>query len=192
MRRVQVCVLLLLSLCGIASVRADQPPASRPTPALFPKGTWDLEVFGGYASEFYPYDHIKFSTGSIGVGYYPKDNFAISLQVPGYAVQQAGADAQMFGLNLSLRDHFFQRERFSLFGDLIGGLAQSNRVVPTGGTYFNFTLQGGLGATYQLTNNLHLVAGVHLFHLSNAAIRGINHNPDLNSIEGYGGLMFTF
>jgi hypothetical protein len=184
--------LVLLLLAWQASVRADEQPATRPPPALFPKGTWDLEACGGYASEFYPYDHIKLATGSIGVGFFPKDNFAISLQVPGYAVQQIGPSAQMFGLNLSLRDHFFQRDRFSFFGDLIGGLAQSNRQVPAGGTYFNFTLQSGVGATFQLTNNLHLVGGVHFFHLSNAAIRGINHNPDLNALEGYAGLIFTF
>jgi hypothetical protein len=64
--------------------------------------------------------------------------------------------------------------------------------VPAGGTYFNFTLQSGVGATFQLTNNLHLVGGVHFFHLSNAAIRGINHNPDLNALEGYAGLIYCF
>lgn len=98
----------------------------------------------------------------------------------------------MAGLDLTLRYHFFQLDRFTLFGDLSGGIAQANRIVPPGGTYFNFTAQLGIGATWRIAERVDLVAGFNYFHLSNAAIRGINRNPDLNAAQPYLGVMFRF
>jgi hypothetical protein len=190
-------MLALLSLPGLCGAEPTSqgttlPSASQPF-TFFPAGTWDVEAAGGYAAEFYPNDHIKLTTGSLGVGYYLKDNFAISLQVPGYWFEQPEAsDATAGGLNLSLRYHFYQVGRFSFYGDIIGGISQATRSVPPDGTHFNFTLQLGPGVTFRIADHLHLMGGVRPFHLSNAAIEGINHNPDLNAVEGYAGVMFTF
>jgi hypothetical protein len=186
-------VAIALFCLAVAPVRAadDSITPSRP-PAAFPKGTWDVQATGTSAWEFYPYDHEKLATGSAGIGYYLADNFAATLTVPVSHVRQSTRDATMVGLDLSLRYHFLQRDRFTLFADLTGGLAQATHIVPPGGTYFNFTAQLGLGATYRLADHLDLAAGVHYFHLSNAAIRGINHNPDLNAAQPYVGVMFRF
>jgi hypothetical protein len=51
------------------------------------------------------------------------------------------------GLNLSLRYHFYQVDRFSFYGDIIGGISQATHAVPPDGTQFNFTLQLGPGET---------------------------------------------
>ena len=187
--------MLMIGLCCCAAAplraAADPAPGSRPS-AAFPKGTWDVEARGSYAWEFYPYDHEKLATGSVGVGYYLADNFSASLSVPVSHVRQLTHDATMVGLDLSLRYHFLQNDRFTLFTDLTGGLAQANRIVPPGGTYFNFTADLGLGATWRLSDQFYLVGGLHYFHLSNAAIHGINHNPDLNAAQPYLGVMFRF
>lgn len=196
--------ILMFCWCGawaVARARAADAPAntapapSQPSrlPAAFPKGTWDLEAGGSFAWEFYPYDHEKIATGSIGVGYYLADDFSATLRVPVSHVRQPETrDATMVGLDLQLRYHFLQRDRFTLFGDLIGGLAQATHEVPPGGTFFNFTVQGGIGATWRIADHVDLVGGFHVFHLSNAAIRGINRNPDLNAAQPYLGVMFTF
>lgn len=183
------CVLLYgaLPLCG-----AEEPATQPHLAPAFPKGTWDIEAGGSFAWEFYPYDHEKLATGSVGVGYYLADNFAASLTVPVSHVRQYTHDATMAGLDLTLRYHFLQQDRFTLFGDLTGGIAQASHIVPPGGTYFNFTAQLGLGATWRLSDQFYLVGGIHYFHLSNAAIRGINHNPDLNAYQPYLGVMFRF
>jgi hypothetical protein len=170
-------------------------PATNPSrlPAAFPKGTWDLEATGSFAWEFYPYDHEKLATGSVGVGYYLANNFSVSVGVPVSHVRQPETrDATMVGLDLRLRYHFLQYERFTFFGDLTGGLSQSSREVPPFGTYFNFTAQVGIGATWRLADHVDIVGGLHLFHLSNAAIEGVYRNPDLNAVQPYLGVMFTF
>ncbi|HEY2589916.1 MAG TPA: acyloxyacyl hydrolase [Tepidisphaeraceae bacterium] len=187
---------LLLVSCVTVPLRAQiSEPLTAPSrpPAAFPKGTWDLEVGGSFAWEFYPYDHEKIAAGSVGVGYYLADNFAAALSVPVSHVRQPEThDATMVGLDLQLRYHFLQRDRVTLFADAIGGLAQADHPVPPGGTYFNFTLQLGLGATYRLADHAYFVGGLHFFHLSNAAIEGVDRNPDLNAVQPYLGVMFTF
>lgn len=184
---------ILLMHCSACMLNAADDPVTQPHAlAAFPKGTWDVESAGSFAWEFYPYDHEKIATGSAGVGYYLADNFAASLTVPVSHVRQYTQDATMAGLDLTLRYHFLQYERFTAFGDLSGGIAQANHIVPPGGTYFNFTAKLGIGATWRLADQLYLVGGVNYFHLSNAAIRGISRNPDLNATQPYLGLMIRF
>jgi hypothetical protein len=64
--------------------------------------------------------------------------------------------------------------------------------VPDGGTYFNFTTSTGLGATYRIQDHFYLLGGVRYFHLSNAQIQGPQHNPSVNGVEGFFGLLWTF
>lgn len=196
-QRIVATAFFLACWCGaIAPLSAGAlDPATNPSrlPAAFPKGTWDLEATGSFAWEFYPYDHEKLASGSLAIGFYPADNFSVSLGVPVSHVRQPETqDATMVGLDLRLRYHFLQHERFTLFGDLTGGLSQSTREVPPFGTYFNFTAQVGIGATWRLADHVDIVGGLHLFHLSNAAIEGAYRNPDLNAVQPYVGVMFTF
>lgn len=184
--------MIVLCCAPVALQAADDPTINSRPAAAFPKGTWDIQAAGSFAWEFYPYDHEKIATGSAGVGYYLADNFAASLTVPVSHVRQYTQDATMVGLDFTLRYHFLQQDRFTLFGDLTGGLAQATHIVPPGGTYFNFTADLGMGATWRLSDQFYLVGGFHYFHLSNAAIRGINRNPDLNAAQPYLGVMFRF
>jgi hypothetical protein len=194
MKRVPLTVAVVLCTFCARALAADERDADHPAPpaTLFPQGTWDIEAAGGYASEVYPNDHIKMATASLGVGYYVKDNFALSLQVPVYQFHLLDDNANAIGLNLSLRYHFYQAGKFTFFADIIGGLSQASRAVPPDGTHFNFTLQLGPGVTYRIADHVDLFGGARLFHLSNAAIEGIDRNPDLNAVEGYAGVMLTF
>ena len=57
------------------------------------------------------------------------------------------------------------------------------------GTHFNFTLQGGTGATYNVTDRLTAMLGVRWYHISNARIRGRDRNVGFDSPLFYLGLM---
>ncbi|HEX2972784.1 MAG TPA: acyloxyacyl hydrolase, partial [Tepidisphaeraceae bacterium] len=96
------------------------------------------------------------------------------------------------GFSLLLRWHFLKVDRFSLYAEGSAGLVELDTDFPYGGTRFNFVERAGLGATYELMDDLHLMGGVRWFHLSNADLDGAERNPAFDALEYYGGLMFTF
>ena len=50
--------------------------------------------------------------------------------------------------------------------------------------------RAGIGLTYKLDESTYLFGGARYFHLSNARLEGIEHNPQMNGVEFYVGLMF--
>ena len=64
--------------------------------------------------------------------------------------------------------------------------------MPEGGTRFNYWMHSGPGLTYRLDARTHLMLGIRYYHLSNADSEGEAHNPNINALEGYVGLLFTF
>jgi hypothetical protein len=78
----------------------------------------------------------------------------------------------------------------SLFADGSFAPFEANTDVPPSGTRFNYVTRAGLGLTYQLDENLYLFGGAHYFHLSNARLEGFEHNPQMNGVEFYVGLMW--
>jgi hypothetical protein len=61
---------------------------------------------------------------------------------------------------------------------------------PDGGTYFNFTPQAGVGASFAVAEDTRLLAGVRWHHISNA--RSSDNNPGRDSLEIYAGVSFAF
>jgi hypothetical protein len=179
------------SRTDVSSVREGE---SAPVKAEgeFGKGSWTLQFSGMYAHELYPNDHVHPVVGTVSVGYFFNDQLSMNLELPYYYVFQKGDDANAVGLNLLLREHFWKHDRWTLYAELEGGLFEADRRVPPAGTDFNFTGEFGLGATYHLCTNLHLMGGVRFFHLSNARLEGLHRNPDINSLAGYVGLMFVY
>lgn len=169
----------------VAISAAGAQPAS-----LFPRGTFDIQLAAAAAKDLDRGDSY-FATGTVGLGYYFIDNVALSAELSGYGMHQNGS-ALGGGAALMLRQHFYTRGPFTVYADVGSGLFEANRNLPEGGTHFNFTFRTGLGVTWRLSSNTHLVGGVHYYHLSNARIRGPERNPSMNAIEGYMGLMFTF
>lgn len=171
------------------------------TPALaqsnFTKGEWALHLYPSYINGEAGFhgDEIEALTSTVGVGYYFTDHWGLYADLNGYAFEQRGlfdTDAEGPGLSLLLRWHFLNRDRFSLFIDGGGGLAFLDEEFPAQGTHSNFTARVGLGATVQLTDDLHLIGGARYFHLSNAARNGMDENPSLDAVELYLGVLIEF
>ena len=157
----------------------------------FAQGSWSLTTYGSYTKNFTG-ERARLAGGTIGVGYYVWENVSLNLEASGFSVDQNGPDSTLADLGILLRQHLFHRGRFSFFVDVGAGLTYATHPTPPGGTYFNFTEETGLGATWQLAGDLHLIGGVRYFHLSNARIEGPSRNPSINATQGYVGLMWSF
>jgi hypothetical protein len=194
-RRALALIALVISLfltvaqSWAQDVDADAPAARVPD---FSKGTWNLSLMTKFAAA-YANHNDQFYTASVEGGYYFHDSMSLNIEVPFYYVdQEEGDDAVAGGVGLRFRHHFLIRDRFTLFADAGGHLFEADSRVPRRGTNFNFTTDAGVGATFRLRERLHLITGIHYFHLSNARISGKEQNPGINAVEGYVGLMFHF
>jgi hypothetical protein len=171
------------------------------TPTLgqsnFQKGDWTLHLWPSYVNGDAGFhgDEIEAVTSNVGVGYYLADDWGVYADLAGYAFEQRGlfdTDAEGFGLSLLLRWHLLNRDRFSLFIDGGGGLVFFDEEFPSQGTHSNFTARVGLGASFELADDLHLIGGARYFHLSNAARKGMDENPSLDAAELYLGVLIEF
>lgn len=160
-------------------------------PGFFARGTWAATAYGTYVKSFTGQE-AKMGSGSFGLGYYVFDNVSITGEFSGYYDSQPGRDAQIYAGDLVLRDHLFHSGRFSFFGDALAGISYAYKRVPPGGTYYNYNLALGVGATFQIYENLHLIGGARYFHISNAHLEGPIHNPSINAAQAYVGLMWKF
>lgn len=178
-------------LLGVALVLGTAGQLKADDAGFFPRGTWTATAYGTYLKSFTG-EEAKMGSISVGGGYYVFDNVSISAEFSGYYNVQPGGNARIYAGDLVLRDHFFHSGRFSLFGDALAGISQADHRTPYFGTYYNYNLALGVGATFQIYDHLHLIGGVRYFHLSNAHLEGPVHNPSINATQGYIGLMFKF
>jgi len=174
-----------------ASIFAATSVARADDGGYFPAGTWTFTGYGSYIRNFTG-ERAVIGAGTVGVGYYLVDNFALNAELSGYHNDQHGPDADIFAGDLLIRHHLFHSGRFSFFLDGVAGVAYADHRTPYYGTYFNFILEGGAGVTFELFDNIDLIAGVRYFHLSNAHLEGPDHNPSINGTQGYIGLMVKF
>jgi len=179
----RICVVAALLLFA-SSLRAGEA-------SYFPQGTWTTSIYGLYAKNFTG-ETAVIGGGTIGGGYYFRDNMSINAELTGYANNQFGQDASIAAGDLLLRHHLFHRGRFSFFLDAGAGVSYADHPTPWYGTNFNFILETGAGTTLQLWDNVHLLTGVRYWHLSNAHKEGPAHNPSINAMQIYMGLLFKF
>ena len=173
----------------------DVAPAS-----MFAKGTWTLDLYGTYVHSFHKKDNL--ASGVVGGSYYFAERHAVRFEAVGYFLnnqegESGGAaadsdDTAAGGANIGLRWHFHERGRYTFFVEGIAGLFYGLRNFPQGGTHFNFNEQVGLGATYRLDENCHLVGGLRYMHISNARIRGEDENPRFDGLGAFVGMAFTY
>jgi hypothetical protein len=184
---------VLASLLLTSTVIADQPATrdGREKPdTTFVEGTRAFTLTGGYQFERTGED-IYLANTTLSYDHYVYDNVAIGLQgVAYYGYEEEPAIGA--GFNLMARWHFLNYGKWSMYGDIVGGLFQLDADFPDEGTHFNFTYQAGVGMTLGLTDHLHLIGGVKFVHVSNGFIEGRDRNPVFNSYGGYVGLMWTF
>jgi hypothetical protein len=196
--RLAAVAVLLLPTCLFAA----EPPefvaprltlAATPAAAPFSEGTTYLTLSTSYLGGAQSYTNENFYTASLGLTWYPLNNLGLIAEVPVSAIHQDGPDTAAAGLDLLVRYHFLSLDQFTLYADGGAGFVFSGHCVPTGGTSFNFIERAGVGFTYQLAPHWFLNAGSRIAHLSNAGIRGPNHNPSINlGVEGYAGIMCLF
>ena len=158
----------------------------------FAKGTWSLQLTGSYYTTVSGSD-VTLGYGTVSVGYYYADTWAVDLSVSGYALEEDDqSEGVAASLGLNLRKHFLVRDPFSVYIDGGVGIIRADGEFPAGGTNTNFTLQGGLGATWRLTESMHVVGGARWFHISNARRHGEDGNASTDGVAVYGGLMWTW
>ncbi len=156
----------------------------------FAKGSWVWQTYG--AGSFGDNEGDLYS-GYFGVGYYFKDDLSVSLDgLVMWADADKGDDVVGGGLDLIFRWHFYHHGKWSIFGDVGGGVVWFDDEFPPGGTSFNFTVHAGVGATYQFENEMMLLMGVRWFHLSNARIKGRDRNIGYDGLSLYLGVMKPF
>jgi hypothetical protein len=198
---IRTSALLVLLLVGVIATQASNAQAAADDGAaaeatMFPKGTWTFEFYGNYFQSYQESDNLG-SAVAAG-GYYFGDRHAIRAEVVGYGLdneEDPGPDCDdtfATGVNVGLRYHFYERDRTTLFVEGLAGLFYGLRNFPAGGTHFNFNEQLGVGATYRLQDNCHVMGGVRYMHISNAQIRGQDENPSFNGLGGFVGVLFRY
>ena len=182
---------------ALATVLAFFPAAALAAPLIgengsaFPHGTKAFEVNAAYVQPIrFSDDH--FYGGNAAGYYYFGDEVCVGAELEGYFVDQVREDTALGGASAVLRWHFLAQDRFSLFVDGAFGVSYADAEVPEGGTHYNYTPQGGAGATFELRDNLHLIGGARFFHLSNANLHGRENNPSQDGVQYFVGLLWTF
>ncbi|HEX8522874.1 MAG TPA: acyloxyacyl hydrolase [Tepidisphaeraceae bacterium] len=174
-------MLVVLTLVSAAHAQDDS----------FRKGSWDIELTGGYITPI-RFSEDKFYNVNIAAGYHLVDNLSFGPEVQAYYIDQPDENAIAAGVGVLGRWRFLNVDRFSVFIDGGGGVVYADPQVPQFGTHFNFTGKGGFGASFQLSENFHVLAGVRYFHLSNGNIHGRDQNPSYDGIQIWGGIEWKF
>jgi hypothetical protein len=184
-----VALMLLLALTTAPTARAAEPAETTETDssAAFPQGTEYLSLKLAYQNERHGMDRFLAST-VISKGHYFLDNAAFEIQGVGYWGHDTEQDTGGLGVNVSAKYHFVNVGRFSLYGDVLGGMFVMNDDFPIGGTAWNSTYGGGPGVSWKLGDRLFLDGGIRFQHVSNFYVEGRDRNPIFNSFGGYVGL----
>jgi opacity protein-like surface antigen len=151
----------------------------------FATGQWLLTAYGSAAVG--KTSHQVYA-GHVGLGYYLIDNLSLNLEGVGYFVDHA-RNSGGGGVDLLPRWHYLAQDNWSLYLDGGWGFVYTSDTLRDPGTHFNFTLQGGAGATYNVTDRLTAMLGGRWYHISNARIRGRDRNVGFDSPLFYLGLM---
>ena len=175
--------LAVACLAPTASAADDKPRGD------FDKGTWTFQSYGGYYNELGPYD-VEWGFASVGYSYYFVDGMSLGAEVSGYGISQPDNNAAAASFGAVFRHHLYDTGNSSFFVDVAAALFDATDDTPANGTQWNYVTQAGIGLTQKLDPRSHLLAGVRFTHLSNADLEGDDHNPALNGVSVYVGLMF--
>ena len=139
-------------------------------------------------------DHAHIYLTQVTAGYYLYDNFAVHLGGTfGYAdSERSGRSGVLGGPEFRLRWHVWQEGRWSAFIDGSAGMVFHQTRLTEDSLPFNFNLQAGAGATYQLDSRTILKGGARWHHFSNARVKGVGRNIGYDGPMVYFGIMRPF
>lgn len=167
--------------------------------SMFKQGSQSLYLGGTHGTPIFS-DEQTYYSANAAYGYFFVDRFSINPQLSGHWID-ANQETDVLGVDYSilLRWHFIEYKKLSVFIDAGPGVAYFDHGFPgvddensKGGTHFNFFLQGGLGATYELREHLHLLGAVRWTHVSNGGLQGADRHPGSDALAFSVGLLWTF
>ena len=125
-----------------------------------------------------------------GMSYFFAEGHSVELALNGMAFDLPDKDPVGVNLDLLVRSHWIRGENWSLYIDGGAGILVSTSRVPNSGSSFNFTPQGGVGASFNVNKekDQRLYLGVRWHHISNA--NTFESNPGLDTYMGYVGMTF--
>jgi hypothetical protein len=181
---------------------AQETPTAAATPASIhgdifgdAGGTW-WSVQGGSAFDGESVD----ANARLSLHRFLADDFEINGSLGGWAHMQEGEDQQSLAIDVGFRWHFLNRAReresgqgMTMYAETGIGMMYATGEVPDGGTDFNLTPRGGVGATWPIGDGpSRFDLGVRWQHFSNGSISGSDDNPSRDSGMVYVGFIFPF
>lgn len=113
----------------------------------------------------------------LGVDYYIRDGVALRYGLLlGHAGAKRTRDGFYGGPQIGLRWHVLRGARWSLDLEAYGAAVYHEHALTEDSLRFNFDLQPGAGVTYRVNADSLLRGGLRWHHLSNARVRGKEHN----------------
>jgi opacity protein-like surface antigen len=159
---------------------ALQLPQEPAKPPFGTKNSWRWQLQAGGALQADNPDN-RFALLGGGVSYFPISDLSLDLELNGMYISQEGDDALAGNLNMLMRWHFHhdRERRWSLYLDGGIGLFQATDDVPAfKGSHFNFTPQLGGGVSWQVAEDVRMMAGLRWHHISNANLFDVNDGRD--------------
>lgn len=178
----------------------DREPDSRvdvsPTLTLAPfgaSGTSHLAVVGTAAFALEDDDSSTDLGLSFAYHHFLIEDVEFIGELGGWHFAQDGDDQWGVNPSMSIRWHFLNRQRWTVFADMGIGVLFATGEVPDGGTSINFMPRAGGGATFRLDDRgTRMIVGARWHHISNARFSGDSDNPDRDGVAFYGGVMWPF
>lgn len=159
------------------TVSVTWPPASTEASMLsqpFAKGAryWSMAAGRSRHASLGSVDYTQ-----LHLSHYLVDNLAIEYGgMVGYINAERTSAGMLGGPQVGVRWHVAKGQRWSTYTEGLVGAVVQQYPLTEHSLRFNFDLQPGGGATYQLTEHTLCQGGVRWHHLSNARIRGKAHN----------------
>lgn len=134
----------------------------------------------------------------IGVIFHLRRFMGLGLEFTGFNYNYGGNDYPFGGVRIFSRWYVRNGQKFRLFLETGAGIVVGPKQFPEPiaeddrlGTRQNFTPKYGLGAEFNLTQELSLLVGARHVHQSNAGIRGNNRNPGHDSNGFFIGISYS-
>jgi len=178
----------------LVATAADAQTAAAPHDEVFARGRWHAEASLTGALEAWNYNisHEELLGIAEGVTYGLRSGLLLTFHQRIHYISQRANDTWLLGLTFGVRGRIYERGRTTAFLDGALGISDAAIAAPPRGTRFNYLAIGGGGMLLRLRPRIHLLAGLHLMHISNGGIRGRSRNPDIEAIGPTLGLVVGF